>query len=265
MESGPTSEKQNDNRSGQRAVPLSVRPVRKAYEQVADQLRELIETGSLAVGGRLPTEEVLAGEFGVSRATVREALRVLAAQNLIHTTKGATGGSYVMLPTVDHISEFLGRNISLLTQSDDITLEEFLELRKLLEIFATRMAARHSSQEQLRHLEQAIPPAESRLGTRDAFAYNKAFHSAIIEACGNRLLYIATQPVFSVLQSHLIRSTLKPTFYTTVNEHHGRILKAISERDENVADNEMRLHLEYLSSVYEQTWRGVRRARSESL
>ncbi|MGH3039100.1 MAG: FadR/GntR family transcriptional regulator, partial [Gaiellaceae bacterium] len=77
---------------------MPVRRVRKAYEQVNDQLRELIVSGELAPGERLPNEAVLAREFGVSRATVREALRILTAQNLIRTTKGAGGGSYVTLP-----------------------------------------------------------------------------------------------------------------------------------------------------------------------
>src|SRR5262249_20886659 len=85
---------------------MSVRRVRKAYEQVADQLRDLILAGELSRGERLPNENMLAREFGVSRATVREALRLLAAQNLIRTAKGAGGGSYVTLPSVDHISEF---------------------------------------------------------------------------------------------------------------------------------------------------------------
>ena len=84
---------------------LPLRRVRKGYEQVADQLRELIVTGELPQGGRLPTETVLARDLGVSRTTVREALRLLAAQGLIRTSKGQTGGSYVTLPTVDHISE----------------------------------------------------------------------------------------------------------------------------------------------------------------
>src|SRR5919206_988469 len=88
------------------AVP-AVQRVRKAYEQVADQLRELITSGELAPGQRLPSEAALAVQFGVSRATIREALRVLLTQNLIRTTKGAHGGSFVNLPTVDHISAFL--------------------------------------------------------------------------------------------------------------------------------------------------------------
>ena len=86
---------------------MSVRRVRKAYEQVADQLRDLIVSGGSREGERLPNETVLAREFGVSRATVREALRLLTAQSLIRTAKGAGGGTYVTMPTVDHVSEFL--------------------------------------------------------------------------------------------------------------------------------------------------------------
>ena len=105
------------------ALPAGpVRRVRKAYEQVYDQLRDWIIRGDLSRGARLPSEAVLAREFGVSRGTVREALRVLAAQNLIRTAKGAGGGSFVTLPTVDHISTFLHANISLLSESDDVTL-----------------------------------------------------------------------------------------------------------------------------------------------
>jgi len=65
----------------------------KQYEQVAEQLRTLVVAGTLQPGARLPNEEVLAREYGVSRATLREALRSLAAQDLIRTSKGAGGGS----------------------------------------------------------------------------------------------------------------------------------------------------------------------------
>jgi len=135
---------------------MPVRRVRKAYEQVNDQLRELIVSGELAPGERLPNEAVLAREFGVSRATVREALRILTAQNLIRTTKGAGGGSYVTLPTVDHISEFLRGNLNLLSESDHVTLEEFLELRELIEVPAARLAAERASTSDVDRLRDTI-------------------------------------------------------------------------------------------------------------
>jgi GntR family transcriptional repressor for pyruvate dehydrogenase complex len=70
---------------------LGIQPVKTAYQQVADQLRSLILGGDLSPGDRLPPESELIELFGVSRGTVREALRALASQGLITTSRGATG------------------------------------------------------------------------------------------------------------------------------------------------------------------------------
>jgi DNA-binding FadR family transcriptional regulator len=242
------------------AVP--VRRVRKAYEQVADQLRELIMTGKLATGERLPNEALLAREFGVSRATVREALRVLAAQNLLRTAKGAGGGSYVTLPTVDHISEFLQANINLLTDARHVTLEDLIEARELLEVPAARIAARRRRDEDVERLFAAIPGETQKLGSREEFVRNKEFHSVMIESCGNALLTIAAQPVFSALQSGLARSALGRRFHAGVHEQHERIAEAIREGDEDAAAGEMHQHLEFLIPFYERAWRDFRRGAS---
>lgn len=241
--------------------PVPVRRVRKAYEQVADQLRELIMTGALSPGERLPNETMLAREFGVSRATVREALRVLAAQNLLRTAKGAGGGSYVTLPTVDHISEFLRSNIGLLTESRDVTLEELIEARRLLEVPAARLAAERRQDEDVERLRASIPGEPLHLNTQEQFVLNKDFHSTLIEACGNSLLYIAAQPVFSVLQSNLARSALGRRFHRGINEQHQLIVDAIDAGDADAAAAEMHEHLEFLVPFYERAWRDLSRER----
>jgi DNA-binding FadR family transcriptional regulator len=243
---------------------MPVHRVRKAYEQVADQLRELIVGGELSRGERLPNENTLAREFGVSRATVREALRLLTAQNLIRTAKGAGGGSYVTLPSVDHISEFLHASINLLTEAQDVSLEEFLEARELLEVPAARLAAERRSGGDLQLLRAAIPSEPLRLGTQEQFVYNKEFHSVIIEACGNTLLAIAAQPVFTVLQTNLARSTLGRRFHRSINEHHRAIVAAIEGGDANAAGEEMLSHLEFLRPFYEKAWRHAVRARARA-
>ena len=244
------------------AVP--VRRVRKAYEQVADQLRELIMAGELAQGERLPNEALLAREFGVSRATLREALRVLAAQNLIRTAKGAGGGSYVTLPSVDHISAFLSSNINLLTGNRDLTLDELVEARMLLEIPAARLAAERRREEDLERLRSSIPLDAVRIDTREEFVQNAEFHTTIIECCGNTLLYIAAQPVFSTLSTHLARSTLGKSYYRAIHRHHESILEAVAAGDADAAASEMQSHLEYLVPYYEKAWRSLGRRRSSS-
>jgi DNA-binding FadR family transcriptional regulator len=243
------------------AGTVSVRRVRKAYEQVADQLRELILAGEIAPAQRLPNEAALATQFGVSRPTIREALRVLSAQALIRTTKGSSGGSFVTLPTIDHISEFLSSNINLLSQSMSVSLDEFLEARELLEVPAARLAARRREEGDLQLLRAAIPEHPLTLGTEEQFRHNKDFHSALVIASGNTLLSIAAQPIFSVLQTHLTRSTIGRRFHQRISEDHRSLIAAVEAGDEETAAEEMRAHLAFLRPMYEKAWRYARNPR----
>ncbi len=225
---------------------------------MAERLRALVVDGELQPGSRLPNEAVLAQEFGVSRTTVREALRSLAAQSLIRTAKGAGGGSYVTLPSVDGVSDFLHSSITLMADAEDVTLEELLEARELLEVPAARLAARRRSEAQLERLRATIPDEPLRLGTQEQFVYNQDFHTVVIEGCGNALLAMAAQPIFSVLQRNLARSTLGRRFHRAINEHHRAIAAAIEVGDAEAAGGEMHAHLEYLRPYYEKAWRRQR-------
>jgi len=246
------------------ADAMSVRRVRKAYEQVADQLRELIVSGKLERGERLPNETVLAREFGVSRATVREALRLLTAQSLIRTAKGAGGGTYVTLPTVDHVSEFLNSALELLAAAEHVTLDELLEAREALEVPAARMAALRRSDRHVEQLEAAIPPDPGKLAPNEQFVYNADFHTSVIEASGNGFLMMAAQPLFSILQTQLARSSLGARFHKGINDQHRAIVAAIDSGDADRAERDMRLHLEWLRPHYERTWRYAVRAAEQA-
>jgi DNA-binding FadR family transcriptional regulator len=247
----PRSERKEEQR-------LSLRRVRKGYEQVADQLRELIVTGELPQGGRLPTETALARELGVSRATVREALRLLAAQGLVRTAKGQTGGSYVTLPTVAHVSASLSSNIALLADARDLTLDELIEVRVLLEVPAARLAARRRAEGDLERLRATIPPDRPALDTQTEFVHNRDFHATLIDCCENRLLQIAAQPVFSALQTSLSRSGLPRVFHRSIHAHHARIVEAVEAADEDAAASEMHDHLAFLVPYYEKAWKAAR-------
>src|SRR3954449_2449078 len=180
----------------------------KQYEVVAERLLERVVDGDLQPGARLPNEAALASDFGVSRATVREALRVLAAQNLIRTSKGAGGGSYVTLPSVTGVSDFVESSIRILSDADDVTLAELLEARELLEVPAARLSALRCSEAEVERLRESIPDEPLRMGPGKQFTYNKDFHQLVIDGCRNSLLAIAAQPVFAVLQHNLARSKL---------------------------------------------------------
>lgn len=253
----------SDNTLKVRELPLSspaspaLRRVQKAYEQAADQLRELITSGALPPGTRLPNEAMLAREFAVSRTTVREALRLLAAQDLVRTAKGGGGGSYVTLPSIDHISEFLATSIGLLSQASELSLEDFLEARELLEVPAARLAAERRSDDDIDRLRETIPSEPLTLDVHAQFAHNKSFHSRVVASTGNVLLYVAAQPVFSILQTNLARSSLGRSFHASINDHHRGISAAIEARDGDAAAGEMAQHLQFLRPAYEQAWRHV--------
>jgi len=232
----------------------------KQYELVAERLRERVHDGDLQPGERLPNESALATDFGVSRATVREALRLLTAQSMIRTAKGAGGGTYVTLPTVDHVSEFLNSALNLLAAAEHVTLDELLEAREALEVPAARMAALRHTDRAIEELEAAIPPDPDKLGPTEQFVYNADFHTSVIAASGNAFLMMAAQPLFSILQTNLARSSLGARFHKGINEQHRAIVAAIDAGDASRAEQEMRSHLEYLRPHYERTWRYAVRA-----
>ena len=146
---------------------MKVERIRKAYEQVADQLLSMINSGELKPGDRLPSEAELAADFGVSRTTVREALRILATRNLIQTRKGMAGGHFIVEPTVGSISEFLVANYGLLTAANTVTLEHLLQAREMIEGPAAAIAARNRDDDDLeRHPHHAQRRHRGRLATR---------------------------------------------------------------------------------------------------
>lgn len=233
----------------------AVRPVRRAYEQVADQLRERIVAGELAVGERLPREAELASMFEVSRPTVREALRVLAAHNLIRTTKGAAGGSFVTIPTLDHIVDLLTANLAL--DPDRLDLGELLEVRELLEISAVRLAARRRTATQIERMDEAIE--QQRLifaGELEPRPDHHDFHRELIGASNNRVLSTAGSLLHSILHTYVQRSSEGgEQLMETISDDHSAIAAAVRDGDEEAAAQAMREHLDYLRPLYEEAWK----------
>jgi DNA-binding FadR family transcriptional regulator len=240
--------------SGRPSARVVAAPVRKAYEQVADRLRELIVQGEVAPGERLPSEADLAASFAVGRASVREALRALEAQNLVKTRKGAAGGSFVTLPSIAQASTLVADTVEMLTASNRVTLEELLETRELLEVPAARLAALRRGEHDLARLQACVEPDQLLLPTRQQFDRNRDFHAVILDACGNKLFSIAALPVFSVLQTSLSRSSLGRQFHRGIHDQHVRLRDAIAEGDANAAGLEMEDHLRWLRPFYERAW-----------
>jgi DNA-binding FadR family transcriptional regulator len=240
---------------------IALRRVKRAYEQIADQLRDLIVVGTLKPGARLPTETELAEQLGVSRATVREALRSLMAEGLVRTEKGSTGGTFVAQPSIARVSSYLSTNICLLSDSDELSLAEVLEARELLEVPAARLAADRCTHDGIARLRASIPEgdATARLPTSEQFEMNRDFHTTIVEMSSNALLTLAAKPIFTVLQTRLARSTLGHDLHRTISEHHVAIVSAVESGDADRAGDLMAEHLAWLRPAYERAWRSLKR------
>ena len=224
--------------------------VRPAYQQVADQLMERILDGSLAAGDRLPTEGELSTVFGVSRSTVREALRTLASRDLIVTSRGTVGGSFVSRVEAEQVSAYLETSIGLMSGGDGISLGQMLEARELVEVPAARLAAERRRPEHLEQLRQAMA-LEQRVGGRgERFERNKHFHGIVLEASGNSLLALVNDPLFRVLRARFSRPEMPSEYWEMVNEDHAEVVRLIEGQDLEGAAEAMRSHLRRIRPAY---------------
>jgi len=220
--------------------------VQRPRQQVEDQIRHAVSSGVLKTGQKLPSEAILALNFGVSRTTVREALRSLVACGLIEKSAGASGGSFVRSLDHETLGADLVHDIENLLSAGSIDFREASQVRRMLEMPSARLAAQHRSAQELGALHEVI--AEQRALRHDdprVPELDARFHSLISNASGNRVvaafvsaLHEVTEPV---LHLHLDAEVGKGTF-----QQHKAIVRAIERQDPVAAEAAMGQHLAYL-------------------
>lgn len=242
------AESRNDS-----ALP-DARPVKKAYEQVADQLRSQIISGQLKVGDRLPNEMTLAKQFGTSRSTVREALRTLASLTLIQTKAGASGGITVVHPRVEEIQNYIFGALSLLARSDEVGVDELLVSRKLLEVPASGIAAKSGERDTVERIQALVPRDIDNMSLSDLAYVNREFHRLVVNSTGNRVLSLMAEPIFSVLQTRFHREDWGRDVWVRISTDHAKIAELIRAGDPGGTQEMMASHLDYVSTVYKRIW-----------
>jgi GntR family transcriptional repressor for pyruvate dehydrogenase complex len=236
----------------ERPPDMSFDRVRPAYQQVANQLMERILDGSLKAGDRLPAEGELATVFGVSRSTVREALRVLASRDLVTTSRGTAGGSFVARAEPEQVAAFLETSIGLMSGSDDISLDQMLEAREMIEVPAARLAAVRRLPEHLDKLVQAIDQEKRDGGGRgERFERNKHFHGILLEAADNSLFTLVNEPVFRVLRARFWRPDVPEGHWEMVTRDHTEIVGLVERGDADGAAEAMHDHLVRIRPAYQ--------------
>src|SRR5487761_2165523 len=125
-------------------------------KQISEKIREAIVQGRLQMHERLPTEEELAARFKVSRPTIREALKRLAAQNLIRSRRGPAGGTFVNKPSREEWHSTLANAATLLVSMGEFDLSDIVEARQEIEAVCCRLAAARRTGEQLLALAREV-------------------------------------------------------------------------------------------------------------
>lgn len=203
-----------------------------AAKQIAESLRAAIMDGRLKVDERLPTEDELALRFKVSRPTVREALKRLAAQHLIRSRRGPAGGNFVASPAPEEAALSLANATTLMVAVGDISLDDMATARLELETVCCRLAAEHRTEAHLEAMRRELERQRSEGLTDEEFcASDIRFHRALVDACGNALLQFLMHAVVEALQPVSNMIIFRVRDRQAIISYHDRILRALEVRD----------------------------------
>ena len=226
-------------------------PIRGASQQVAAQIQHHIQREGLGPDDFLGREEDLAADFGVSRPTLREALKLLASGNLIRASKGPGGGIFVARTAEQGISASLSESIAMMLETGAVTLQELLDARLMLEVPLAGQAAYRADAAQVQRLRDAVA-VEAATDPDDMHALataDREVHRAIATAAGNRMIEALIGWVSEVLQPSLVAALHGAIVHSAICEQHEVLLAAIEKGDPARAERAMKDHLLYLRDV----------------
>ena len=227
------------------AIMQSFRTVRvsRASGDIVQQIKSSIFEGRVAPGDRLPSEKELAAQFGLSRITVRDALRVLESQGLIEIKVGAGGGPFVATPNSEAVTEVLTGMLRL----QGISIKELVEARLVIETAIVTLAAERATADDLQAMEEAIAQARAARATgKQRFTpHSINFHIALAQAAKNQVLFFTVNSFRTPFYETLDKLAPDDAMGQRAIEDHQKLLEAIAAHDAKRARQVMREHLAY--------------------
>ncbi len=225
---------------------LDIQPItrRALHQQVAESLRELIIEGKIQPGDALPPERALAKQFGVSRATVREALRALQMWGLVEARQG--GGNYVCVPSIEHITTPL----STIIQHNWRLQDELMDARIIFEPAVCWLAAQRRTERDLDGIDAILERQRRRVEQGDlAVEEDTAFHLALAEATHNEVVPRLIATINDLLLESRLRSLRTPDRPRRSLEGHLRIAAALRAGDADTARQAMHDHVTEIATI----------------
>jgi len=219
---------------------------KKLYEEIADIISDNIRSGQLVEGEKLPSIQSLASEYGVGPASIREALNALRVMGLVDIRHGE--GTFVKASSPKAFTV----EMAIFKKKD---IEELLEVRKMIEVGAVKIAAIQHTDEQLKNIQTALLKMKQAISENELGEMSDLeFHMAIAEATNNSLLKKLLSDVSDVMKTTM-KETRKIWLYTQAKtierlyHEHREIYEAIAERDSDKAAKYMIAHLEEVEQV----------------
>jgi len=223
----------------------AAKPVR-TYESIVHQIEAAIARGELRSGQRLPSERDLVSQFRVSRASVREALRVLESAGIVRSRPGEPrGGAEVQSFSIAGLE----RSFGALVRLSQLGAFEVISFRMVIEGSATFLAALHRNERQLKEMANAHNAMVGLVGgNQDEFGEaDVRFHEVIAESCGNQLLRacnnVARGLVLDMIGENLSRASNLADLQKETCMRHGRVLECIRKKTAKRAMDLSRLDL----------------------
>jgi DNA-binding FadR family transcriptional regulator len=209
-----------------------VRPVR-LYQRIVEQVEAALADGELKPGERLPSERELVTQFGASRSTVREALRVLESNGVVRSRPGDPSGPEIL----PFSTQALTKQITRLTQVDEVGLGELISFRMILDGSANMLAARLRTEDELASMEATIEVMRGAIdvGYEEFSEADVAFHDAIAKVSRNSLIQVCNHVVrgvvLSLISDKISRSRNSKALMRQSLHHHEEVLEAIRSGD----------------------------------
>ena len=230
----------------------------RAHERVLARIEADLAAGRWALGERLPGERALAAELGVSRPSVREAVRVLEAMGIVRTAVGS--GPDAGATVVDRPAAGLGAAVRLHVASGTLPVGDVVATRAVLEVWAVGQAAARSGDDgssdgDLRELRELLEAMRAPgLDGPELVALDQDFHLALVRRCGNPLVEAILAGLRSAVGSYVVEGARRlpawPEHAARLGEEHAQILAAVRAGDAAAAQERTRRHI---WAFYEET------------
>jgi GntR family transcriptional regulator, transcriptional repressor for pyruvate dehydrogenase complex len=208
-------------------------------DDAISRIRHMILTGELAPGDRLPPEAALAANLGLSRTSLREAVRALTVLGVIDTRQG--DASYITSLGPELLLGALGLAVDL--QRED-AMPDLVEVRRILEPAATAMAASRITAEEIQRLRSLIPSMLDDMQVSELVELDWEFHQAIARACGNELLVALLDGLAQpTMRMRIWRGLSTPGVLVQTLDEHKAIVDALESHDAELAHAAATVHI----------------------